>query len=114
MIHKNDLRFGNIVKSRSRNEIITIDTFDTFKRVSRLSVTHEYVPLTEEWLLKFGAKELKAKRGVLKEFVLKTVRIELSNSYNFYYKNSKIIIESVSQLQNLYHALTGQELTIKP
>lgn len=74
----------------------------------------EQIPLTEEWLLKFGAKELKPKRGVLKEFVLKTVRIEFSNSHNFYYKNSKVIISSVHQLQNLFYALTGQELILKP
>ena len=73
----------------------------------------EPIQLTEEWLLKFGAKELNAKRGVLKEFVLKTVRIEMSNSGNFYYKNSKLILESVHQLQNLYFALTGKEVTFK-
>jgi hypothetical protein len=74
---------------------------------------YQPIPLTEEWLLKFGAKELNAKRGVLKEFVLKTVRIELSDSGNFYYKNSKLILESAHQLQNLYFALTNKELTFK-
>ena len=61
----------------------------------------------------FFLKSLNAKRGILKEFVLKTVRIEMSNSGNFYYKNSKLILESVHQLQNLYFALTGIELEIK-
>ena len=68
------------------------------------------IPLTEEWLLKFGAKELKPRRGILKEFVLKTVRLELSNGHNIYYKNSKVIIDSVHQLQNLFFSLKQTEL----
>lgn len=72
------------------------------------SVNH--IPLTEEWLLKFGAKEVKARKGVIKEFVLKTVRIELSNSHNFYYNNSSLVISSVHQLQNLVFSLTMWEI----
>jgi hypothetical protein len=70
----------------------------------------EPIPLTEEKLIELGAKELTPKRGVLKEFVLKTVRIEMSNSGNFYYKNSKLILESFHQLQNLFFSLKGKEL----
>lgn len=71
------------------------------------------IPLTEEWLEKLGAIELKPKRGVLKEFQIKTLRIELSNSHHFYYKNSSKIITSVHELQNLYYALKGVELEVK-
>lgn len=69
------------------------------------------IQLTEEVLLKCGAKEVKAKRGVLKEFVLKTVRIEMSNSGNFYYKHSKTDLQYLHRLQNLYHSLRNEELT---
>jgi len=109
----NELRIGNKFYLPN-GEIGTI----SYHEIRLLIVAMEKpnynpIPLTEEWLLKFGAKELNAKRGILKEFVLKTVRIEMSNSGNFYYKNSKLILESVHQLQNLYFALTGKELTFK-
>ena len=81
-----------------------------FEYIEKGQSEYRPIPLTEEWLLKFGAKELKPKRGFLKDFVLKTVRIELSNSGNFYYKNSGFILESVHQLQNLYFSLTRKEL----
>lgn len=112
MIRANELRIGNYVwidlnlPSLDTHKIQAKDILDIYN-----GVTVEPIPLTEEWLLKFGSKELKAKRGVLKEYVLKTVRLELSNSHNFYYKNSKVIITSVHQLQNLYFALTQEELT---
>ncbi len=109
----NELRIGNKFYLPN-GEIGTI----SYHEIRLLIVAMEKpnynpIPLTEEWLLKFGAKELNAKRDVLKEFVLKTVRIEMSNSGNFYYKNSILILESVHQLQNLYFALTGKELTFK-
>lgn len=132
MIKPEDLRIGNLVfHDGDINEIKGVFTEFTMRKDSEgryhetmymvqlknlLDYTSEEInaiPLTEEWLFKFGAKELKAKRGILKEYVLKTVRIEFSNSHNFYYKNSKVIISSVHQLQNLFFALTGKELEVK-
>jgi hypothetical protein len=125
-----ELRIGNFVNTID-NILMTVsriekeeysgwngDDFDIVcleygKKDSYFEGVFEPIPLTEEWLLKFGAKELNAKRGILKEFVLKTVRVEMSNSGNFNYKNSKLVLDSVHQLQNLYFALTGEELTIK-
>lgn len=71
----------------------------------------EPIPLTIEELLKFEVKELeRPKRGVLKEFVANGVRLEVSNSGNIYYKNSKRVLGFVHHLQNLYHSLRGEEL----
>jgi hypothetical protein len=113
----NELRIGNIVSMHRYIGNYWSWTFISHEDIYSIACGNEKnynpIPLTEEWLLKFGAKELNAKRDVLKEFVLKTVRIEMSNSGNFYYKNSKLILESVHQLQNLYFALTGKELTFK-
>ncbi len=115
----NELRIGNLLQYKNTNDIAIVelihknhfdcrDEFGTFTP----NGNYEAIPLTEEKLLELGAKELKPKRGVLKEFVLKTVRIEMSNSGNFYYKNSKLILQSIHQLQNLYFALTGKELIL--
>jgi hypothetical protein len=109
-----ELRLNNYVLEDGQVVLLSTN-YDLFKCLVNVDrgIGFEPILLTEEWLLKFGAKELNAKRGVLKEFVLKTVRIEMSNSGNFYYKNSKLILESAHQLQNLYFALTNKELTFK-
>ena len=82
------------------------------------------IPLTEEWLIKFGFE-----KGYLNYLVLK------EEFYCYCYEKSKGLhievfahdeedevidseyltptINYVHQLQNLYHALTGKELEIK-
>jgi len=67
------------------------------------------IPLTEEWLLKFGFEQ---KNGI-KCWVNEDVEIcfeTLANYYRLYPRTNKI--KYVHQLQNLYFALTGEELTI--
>jgi hypothetical protein len=118
-----ELRIGNLLRdkvTKTELRVIKLTEQDIVTYVIDRSMFPlqdgwgiEPIPLTEERLMEFGAKELKPKRGVLKEFVLKTIRIEMSNNGNFYYKNSKLILESVHQLQNLYFALKGEELTFK-
>lgn len=68
------------------------------------------IGLTEEILLKCGAIEVVPKRGVLQTYKIRGIIIEISNSGNFYYKNTPI---SLHRLQNLYFAEYGEELTIK-
>jgi len=69
------------------------------------------IPLTEEWLLKFGFE--KGHKGKL--FVILKNNLGYENGRTYF--NSSCISESqpkhVHQLQNLYFALTGEELTIK-
>jgi hypothetical protein len=67
----------------------------------------EPIPLTEEWLLKFGFK--KSSWGWIKNGVNIQKGFTLAFSSN---KNS-IEIKHLHQLQNLYFALTGQELEFK-
>lgn len=61
----------------------------------------EPIPLTEEWLVKFGFK--KGSKGWFKT---------LSNNHKFNFYMYKNLCSNVHQLQNLYFALTGEELTI--
>ena len=73
------------------------------------------IPLTEEWLLKFGFE--KADEIYFIEFNVYSMTIKeyekgryiLNPETHFNY----VDIEYVHQLQNLYFALTGEELIIK-
>jgi len=67
---------------------------------------YEGIPLTEEWLIKFGFKPL-AKDWAFKGVVIHT------RKRGFVLRKSVPDIKHVHQLQNLYFSLTGEELTIK-
>lgn len=71
----------------------------------------EPVPLSIKWLKKFGFKEVMPKKGIAKAFVRNGVRIEMSNSGNFYHKGK--IKPYVHKLQNLYFELRDEELIEK-
>jgi hypothetical protein len=70
------------------------------------------IPLTEEWLLKFGFE--------WKNFALRNGKFTVRFQKYFYVYLSfegvspiQINLEYVHQLQNLYFALTGEELVVK-
>lgn len=69
----------------------------------------EPIPLTEEWLLKFGFKKIG------NQFIIENGRITLTDDIKygnqFIYEFTSLVY--VHQLQNLYFALTGNELEIK-
>lgn len=112
-----ELRIGNFVKSIDIEYVVSqIDVHGNIKGVEgdtsfNIDKTTEPIPLTEEWLLKFGFQ----KNGCY--YISEETNIE------FYLTNGKLYcelygetifnIENVHQLQNLYFALTGEELTIK-
>jgi hypothetical protein len=121
-----ELRLGNLVSNmnpRHNDSILTIESIgdnhevNVFYRKYLLSEL-EPIPLNEEWLIKFGF-----------EFHIN------ANCQNFYYAKDAFIciradedfewfryyngdfyheLKYVHQLQNLYFALTGEELTLKP
>ena len=116
-----ELRIGNIVQN------VYKDTFgisqETLCDFANGYVNLKPITLTEEWLLKFGFKEYIDFGCKTKQFDLlplqgfsynidnKKVRVmHKGNSQSHWLKNS---IEYVHQLQNLYFALTGEELKIK-
>ena len=123
----NELRIGNYVNVPTKEQCpFRIDAFEycseQFIKVAQeieISGTQihpltwyggdlEPIPLTEEWLLKFGFERLGSGR-----FDFKTFTYYLHDG-SFYNKTSRLCtIKYVHQLQNLYFALTGEELTIK-
>lgn len=131
MLRAEELRIGNLIDDGLGNygqvnwEIL---------RILEGNPNHTYqpIPLTEEWLEKFGFE----KDGVLYNLYLEEsdssqVFIQYSTTntdmiavlHNYYYDWSEMeqnntfmaIMDSqyVHQLQNLYFALTSKELTIK-
>ena len=85
------------------------------------------IPLTEEWLLNFGFErddedEAYVGSGLYIEdrnrdrYMSQEKRDSLKDSFGVWFVNSGRLIRDIKyvhQLQNLYFALTGEELTIK-
>lgn len=115
-----ELRIGNYVYLTKDNfETIKeyqLDAFDIYKLDENECEDIKPIPLTEEWLLKLGGIDkgfifFKAKRKVIK-FEWSSRVVSTGKRYGF--KSSKYNnIKYVHQLQNLYFALTGEELTLK-
>lgn len=115
----NELRVGNWVNNNEEDYQITSATIAQLERGDSTAIA---IPLTEEWLIKFGFEK------TYDEFVYDkaNLRIEyiiwaddepewkLKRFYgNTFSSHSTIKTNYVHQLQNLYFALTGEELTIK-
>ena len=124
MIKANELRIGNLFIEENSNKIIEVIGLDKKTVVFSWKFLYQWqakpIPLTEEWLLKFGFE------NVHTDWFYKD--IAKTNSYQFCFNiclsNGKITLDSgfdensiiklkyVHQLQNLYFALTGAELTV--
>ena len=105
-----ELRLGNFIKDSNNSEIIDLVVeLDLFAAISlELCSLDDLtpIPLTEEWLERFGFEE------VNKGLTFKKGLFELEKAPDcFQYETTNIYY--VHQLQNLYSALTGEELTIK-
>ena len=81
------------------------------------------IPLTEEWLLEFGFHKevriegqptLKYIRYIHDESWEELCLYDGESIFDYYFEDRKIPMPYVHQLQNLYFALTGIELEIKP
>jgi hypothetical protein len=114
------LRAGNLVQTNyGILEVININSegFDyidarkpTYKGISRHSLDSvEPIPLIEEWLLKFGFEKTPFEHYKLGGFY-----IDLhSNTYRLNREWVNIKFQYIHSFQNLYFALTNQELNIK-
>lgn len=109
MIKANELRIGNNIYDECGHVIkMTIAHFDFIDFIE-----HNPIPLTEEWLIKFGFEN---RLGFLSLGALSCVYSYEENVFYFYIGkdgDNDIKVMFVHQLQNLYFALTGQELQIK-
>ena len=69
------------------------------------------IPLTEEWLLKFGFKKNLNSNDIIYYILAGECLLEYNLTHNFADIDLFIDIKYVHQLQNLYFALTNEELT---
>ncbi len=94
----------------------TIDLKGKIEGCFRTSII-EPIPLTEEWLLKFGFQKYNNDPAYGQEFFDKGISIFYKeDEFRFYTSRTNRAwssYEYVHELQNLYFALTGKELTIE-
>lgn len=75
----------------------------------------EPIPLTKEWLLKFGFNLITSDCESPSDWYFRHDNLtgSIDNLTWKYTHQNRLRIEYVHQLQNIYFALTGEELTIK-
>lgn len=107
-----ELRIGNYVSSGKYNtveEIIGIEPIKLFTTSGYSNIgEYEPIPLTDEWLKKFGAEENIL--SIIDDMWIQFMDGEwciCNDNYGFYDIPS---IKYVHQLQNIYFALKGGEL----
>jgi len=106
----NELRIGNWVRQRESDTYIQIEQY----LLCNEELCHyQPIPLTEDWFLKFGIE-----RRQIKDLIsYNTNQLELyqyasnNNKIFFEHADGEVELKYVHQLQNLYFALTGEELT---
>lgn len=111
----NELRIGNWIKSQFGGIQQAVDVMcDGINTLKYEGINYEFIepiPLTEEWLLKFGFDKNQdlLVRGLIMRYSFTNQTIELIR----YETLIDFEIKHVHQLQNLYFALTGEELVVK-
>lgn len=112
-----ELRMGNWVKGKGNTRRITTIKAPHLYDVSQF----EPITITEEWLYRFGFKEDLSKLdppetpngNFWSEWVNGIITIDMPfYSFIFNYGEEEVQIKYVHQLQNLYFALTGEELQL--
>ncbi|HMR90255.1 MAG TPA: hypothetical protein PKD51_18965 [Saprospiraceae bacterium] len=120
MIQANELRIGNklLFTDSPHQGILTVNSAiikQAEDDIKRFNYFFQPIPITEEWLLKFGFESLRdgwfmfSEKGDIKFDIS---YITESNIY-FYCCGKTRTLKFVHDVQNLYHALTQTELQIK-
>jgi len=108
-----EFRIGNLLELPNGQPVQI--SIDSLKEIESGIHPYQKIPLTEEWLLKFGFEKIyeyyyKGRFFIENLFDNRfTFRITINNAESAHANSVKY----VHQLQNLYFALTGEELIIK-
>ena len=118
-----ELRIGNYILYGETHTIFQVMTINEDGYTVKNDIEETWIeqwafygiPLTEDWLVKFGFKKSKhwytlGDIAIYKDMARLTQKVD--GMYVEIYNQFKCP-EYVHQLQNLYFALTGEELTIK-
>lgn len=118
MLRAEELRLKNWIARGGNGEYYQA-TAETISDLENGHIKPTGIPLTEEWLEKFGFKITDGHNNIRLyareqednvNFVLTDYRKPKLEGIRF---NAHYVFEYVHQLQNLYFALTSKELTIK-
>ena len=115
MIQANELRVGNLLNYQTaEGDVISLPTdFNAIKWATEdekgFNLVHSPIPLTEEWLVKFGFDSLYISKNGF-SFIFE----KIGSDFICHIEDAIILeIQYVHTLQNLCFSLTGQELTLK-
>lgn len=110
-----ELRIGNYYNQFENTKKVSWSTLKTLEESTTEQLWCKPIPLTEEWLLKFGFEKVGSNyenRLIILHTNNKTGTFDFLLNEPHSNKLIVRVIESVHQLQNLYFALTNEELTI--
>lgn len=115
-----ELRIGNSIM---QDDDFVFVTWWRLELMENNKIEYKPIPLTVDWLLKLGFDKLENDIPTYFKCFGNLIEDDYEYSFNIYVDSEqnyfitifgrKIIIKHVHQLQNLYHALTGEELIIK-
>jgi hypothetical protein len=115
-----ELRIGNSIM---QDDDFVFVTWWRLELMEKNKLEYKPIPLSEGWLIKFGFDKLENDIPTYFKCFGNLIEDDYEFSFNIYVDSElsyfitvfgrKIIIKYIHQLQNLYHALTEEELTIK-
>lgn len=113
-----ELRIGNYLERPNGN--IAHVTWGVIKDVEARYRTYTPIPITEEWLVKFGFVKLPDREYLADQWGIGAhpltddyLLIIKSIDGEYFYQTTIFQLKYIHSLQNLYFALTGEELTIE-
>ncbi len=112
-----ELRIGNYYNQFGNAEKVSWSTLKTLEESTTEQLWCKPIPLTEEWLLKFGFEKKLNCSNMIYYILAGKCLLEYNLTHNIadivkkVHLDLFIEIEYVHQLQNLYFALTNEELT---
>ncbi|WP_407533773.1 hypothetical protein [Elizabethkingia miricola] len=117
-MNKAELRLGNYLHDRNGNlcKVIELREDGIYAPVIGKAITglpNKPIELTEEWLIKFGFKLESDAEGEYYENKGVGILILRSDDIHFFFGNPNNKDKYVHELQNLFYALTGEELKLQ-
>lgn len=105
----NELRIGNLVEYSDGAGFVELCSLEIHK-IDIGKVYVKPIPLTEEWLVRFGFR--KTFDSPFEDFEWSDNNLQLSEKFDCYLGKFTQPIKYVHRLQNVYFALTGEELKL--
>ncbi len=123
MIKANELRVGNYLNCTGLNRGLFIvgeirkDRVLGINEEGAFFTDLEPIPLTEEWLIKFGFQKVSERNYQITandfDFIINVYYTSSGGAWFIHLNDCRLPYHTVHQLQNLYFSLSCEELTLK-